>query len=158
MIPYCICFILKGSEVLMLNRVKAPTKGLWNGVGGKLEPEETPEQSVIREVMEETGIQIQYPKYTGIVSWNVDGINKGGMHVFITHLDPQIDYHTPLKMDEGILDWKEIDWVLEEDNYGVVSNIRHFLPDMIKSCEPLEFKCYYRNGQLDDVKELGLTR
>ncbi len=142
----------------MLNRVKAPNKGLWNGVGGKLEPDETPEQSVIREVMEETGMRIVTPKYTGVVSWDVEGIEKGGMHVFITQLEPHTEYPTPLKMDEGILEWKELEWVLAEDNMGVVSNIRHFLPEMMYTGEPLEFKCYYRHEQLDEVKELGLTR
>jgi 8-oxo-dGTP diphosphatase len=142
----------------MLNRIKAPNKGLWNGVGGKIEPVETPERGVIREIEEETGIEVQNPKYTGVVKWQLDGIDKGGMHVFIVDLDQDSDYPTPVQTDEGILDWKKLSWVLEEDNYGVVSNIRHFLPDMIRSKEPLEFQCYYRNGYLAEVKELGLTR
>lgn len=142
----------------MLNRVKAPNKGLWNGVGGKIEADETPERSVIREIEEETGIQVEIPKYTGVVKWQVDGLDKGGMHVFIVRVDQNTDYPTPVKMDEGILEWKELSWVLEEDNYGVVSNIRHFLPEMILSEEPLDFQCYYRNGYLEEVKELGLTR
>jgi len=42
----------------MLNREYAPTQGLWNGVGGKIEGEESPLECVIREVKEETGIEI----------------------------------------------------------------------------------------------------
>ncbi|WP_408007290.1 NUDIX hydrolase [Pseudalkalibacillus sp. A8] len=150
--------MIKGQEVLMLNRDKAPNKGLWNGVGGKLEPDETPEQSVIREVQEETGYCITSPRYGGIVRWEVDDKEIGGMHVFFVHLTEQNRYPTPVKMDEGILDWKGLSWVLEKDNLGVVSNIRYFLPEMLKNDEPCDFLCIYRNGRLEQVKEMGLTR
>lgn len=42
MYKYTLCFIKKGCQLLMLNRDSAPTKGLWNGVGGKIEANESP--------------------------------------------------------------------------------------------------------------------
>ncbi|MGP4081995.1 NUDIX hydrolase [Pseudalkalibacillus sp. R45] len=156
MIRFCICFLIKGSQVLMLNRNKAPNKGLWNGVGGKLELDETPEQSVIREVSEETGYRISSPYYGGIVRWEVDDKEIGGMHVFIVNISDEVTYPTPEKMDEGILDWKELSWVLDEDNQGVVSNIRHFLPDMLQGKEASDYLCIYRDGRLSHVKEMRL--
>ncbi len=142
----------------MLNRNKSPNKGLWNGVGGKLEPGESPEQSVIREVQEETGYCITSPRYGGIVRWEVDGKEVGGMHVFFVYLTEQNGYPTPVKMDEGILDWKELSWVVDEDNQGAVSNIRYFLPEMLGNEDPCDFLCIYRDGRLERVKEMGLTR
>ncbi len=43
----------------MLNREYAPAKGLWNGVGGKIKSGETSLESVIREIKEETGIDVK---------------------------------------------------------------------------------------------------
>jgi 8-oxo-dGTP diphosphatase len=42
-------------------------KGTWNGLGGKFEAGESPEECVIREVLEESGLTIQYPKYCGLL-------------------------------------------------------------------------------------------
>ena len=55
---YTICFIRNNDQILMLNRDFAPTQGLWNGVGGKIKENETPLQCVVREVKEETSIDI----------------------------------------------------------------------------------------------------
>lgn len=51
-----LCFIRKDDEILMLNREKAPLQGLWNGVGGKMEENETPMACILREIEEETGL------------------------------------------------------------------------------------------------------
>jgi 8-oxo-dGTP diphosphatase len=42
-------------------------EGKWNGLGGKFETGETPEECVIREVLEESGLSIQNPKYCGLL-------------------------------------------------------------------------------------------
>jgi 8-oxo-dGTP diphosphatase len=42
-------------------------EGKWNGLGGKLEPGETPEECVIREVLEESGLIIRNPKLCGLL-------------------------------------------------------------------------------------------
>ena len=41
-IPYTTCFVRCGESVLMLLRNRPPNAGLWNGVGGKISPGETP--------------------------------------------------------------------------------------------------------------------
>ena len=48
-IKYTLCFIKRDNEFLMLNRIKAPNMGLWNGVGGKLELNEDKFQGIKRE-------------------------------------------------------------------------------------------------------------
>ena len=42
-------------------------EGKWNGLGGKFEVGETPEECVIREVLEESGLSIQNPKFCGLL-------------------------------------------------------------------------------------------
>ena len=63
MYKYTICFIRKGNEILLLNRNKKPNMGMWNGVGGKIEENETPYKGIIRETLEETGIELPSVTY-----------------------------------------------------------------------------------------------
>ena len=42
-------------------------EGKWNGLGGKFEPEESPEECVIREILEESGLSIRNPKLCGLL-------------------------------------------------------------------------------------------
>ena len=54
----------------MLHRIEKANDihaGKWNGLGGKLEPGESPEQCVIREVREEAGLEIIHPRYHGLL-------------------------------------------------------------------------------------------
>ena len=56
----------------MLHRVKKKNdihNGRWNGLGGKIEAGETPEECVIREVKEESGLRIRNPKLRGILTF-----------------------------------------------------------------------------------------
>jgi 8-oxo-dGTP diphosphatase len=54
----------------MVHRNRKPNdihKGKWNGLGGKFEDGETPEECIIREVHEESGLAIQHPKLCGLI-------------------------------------------------------------------------------------------
>lgn len=67
-----LCYVKLGNQTLMLHRVKKKNdmhEGKWNGLGGKLELGETPEECVIREVEEEAGLQIKNPKLCGILTF-----------------------------------------------------------------------------------------
>lgn len=131
MYRYTICFLKQNNRLLMLNRNRPPVMGLWNGVGGKLENSETPLASVLREVLEETGIRLETASYKGVIEWHVNGQDPGGMYAFVAELPADLDYPTPRLTDEGILTWKDIDWLLHEQNEGVPENLPHFLPRML---------------------------
>ena len=45
---YTLCFLTRGDDILMLKRNHAPNRGLWNGVGGKIGPGETPVDAIGR--------------------------------------------------------------------------------------------------------------
>lgn len=56
----------------MLNRAMRPGdihSGKWNGLGGKLEPGESPEEGVQREVLEESGLRIERPQLVGLLTF-----------------------------------------------------------------------------------------
>lgn len=138
-IGYTICFIKRGEELLMLNRNSPPVCGMWNGVGGKLEEEETPLSCVRREVKEETGLTIDEEKfhYKGTISWVVDGERRGGMHAFVVRMHDDYGYQTPIEIDEGILTWKDVSWVFSEDNHGVSPMIPYYLPSLLKEVQEI---------------------
>lgn len=67
-----LCYVRSNGKTLMLHRNKKANdthKGKHNGLGGKFEPGETPEDCVIREVYEESGLTIKSPKLKGFLTF-----------------------------------------------------------------------------------------
>jgi 8-oxo-dGTP diphosphatase len=70
MILATLCYIKHNGRTLMVHRNKKANdihEGKWNGLGGKIEARETPDECVIREVLEESGLSIRNPKYCGLL-------------------------------------------------------------------------------------------
>jgi len=66
-----LCYIKKKGHTLLLHRNKKEkdiSKGKWQGVGGKIEHNESPEDAVKREALEETGLTIE-PILKGIITY-----------------------------------------------------------------------------------------
>lgn len=154
MLKYNICFIKRGEEILLLNREKKGWMGCWNGVGGKLEYGEDLNEAIRREVFEETGINEDKFDFKGIVTWVVNGIFSGGMYVYTKELDETYKYETPKNTEEGILDFKNITWVLDSNNEGLASNIPYFLPYILNEGNPYEYRCYFEGENLIEVDKL----
>ncbi len=69
-----LCYIRQSGRTLMIHRVKKENdihEGKWNGLGGKLEPGESPEECVIREVLEESGLRATRLHLKGILTFPV---------------------------------------------------------------------------------------
>ncbi len=65
-----ICHIVSGQKLLLLRKSKGLFgEGKWNAPGGKLRPNEDPEECAIREVLEETGLIVQEIKQDGILKF-----------------------------------------------------------------------------------------
>lgn len=67
-----LCYIRRAGKTLMIHRVKKQNdmhQGKWNGLGGKLEPGETPEECVIREIREEAGLSARNPQLRGFLTF-----------------------------------------------------------------------------------------
>lgn len=82
-VPRTLCFITHGDEVLMLRG--APTKRIWpgkyNGVGGHVEADEDIYTSAIREMKEETGLDVTDVRLGGVI--NIDAGQETGIIVFV---------------------------------------------------------------------------
>jgi 8-oxo-dGTP diphosphatase len=155
MLKYTICFIQRGEEILLVNREKSPWMGRWNGVGGKLEPNETPTDCVLREVEEETGIILDSVDYKGLVTWTVDENELGGMYAYVAKVPEDFHYPTPFLTREGILDWKEISWICHPDNFGV-ANIHYYLLAMLNDPENYDHRFIYEGDNVLDYQPVLL--
>ncbi len=85
MINTTLCYIYRDDEVLMLHRVKKKNDlnhDKWIGLGGKFEDRESPEDCVLREVREETGLTLTSWRYRGIVTFVSDLYETEYMHLF----------------------------------------------------------------------------
>jgi len=53
-----LCFLLRGNEVLLIRKKRGFGAGKYNGVGGRVEEGESPEEAAVREVLEEVGVRV----------------------------------------------------------------------------------------------------
>ena len=104
MIQSTLCYLERGDEYLMLHRVKKKNDmnhDKWLGVGGKFEDKESPEDCVLREVQEETGLTLTDYRYRGLVTFVSDEYPTEYMHLFTATGWTG----TPVECDEGELAW-----------------------------------------------------
>ena len=99
-----LCYIEQDGCYLMLHRIKKENdenKDKWIGIGGKFEDKESPEDCVLREALEETGLTLTAYRYRGLVTFVSDRWPTEYMHLF--HAD---GFSGQLKScDEGDLQW-----------------------------------------------------
>lgn len=88
MLNTTLCYITQGHQVLMLHRVKKEkdiNKDKWIGVGGKFEGTESPDECLLREVYEETGLTLTSWACRGVVTFLLetdDGVLGEFMYLF----------------------------------------------------------------------------
>ena len=116
-----ICYIINNkNEVLLRKKARGFGAGKWNGPGGKIDPGETPEESTIREVKEETGLVVKNLKKRGAIEFVFTENNdlNNYTHIFVCR-----DYAgEPRDLGEGKLKWYNIeeiplDKMWDDDKY-----------------------------------------
>lgn len=99
-----LCYMERDGRYLMLHRVVKENdinRDKWIGVGGHFEEAESPEDCLLREVREETGVLLTDYRFRGIVTF-VYGDTSEYMHLFTADgWDGEIDFDC----DEGVLEW-----------------------------------------------------
>lgn len=99
-----LCYVKRDGCTLMVHRNKKANdihEGKWNGLGGKFEPGETPEECVIREVQEESGLTIRNPRLCGLLMFPKFKGNDWYVFVFTAHeFDGEL-----IDSPEGSLEW-----------------------------------------------------
>ncbi len=99
-----LCYIEKDNAYLMLHRVKKENDenhDKWIGIGGKFEKDESPEDCILRETLEETGLTLTSYRYRGLITFVSDQWPTEYMHLFTAD-----GFTGELKLcDEGDLEW-----------------------------------------------------
>ena len=99
-----LCYITRGDEVLMLHRTKKEgdmNRDKWLGIGGKLEENESPDDCLLREALEETGLNLTSRACRGVVTFLSDRYEGEYMYLFTAD-----GFEGDLKeCDEGDLQW-----------------------------------------------------
>ena len=83
--------VLRGNEVLLIQRGKAPNKGQWSIPGGKQRLGETIVQAVHRELLEETRVKIKQPALLDVVDVIMPD-DKGEIQYHYTLVDYQAEW------------------------------------------------------------------
>lgn len=99
-----LCYIEKEDQYLMLHRIKKENdvnKDKWIGVGGHFEEAETPEECLLREVKEETGLTLTDWRLRGVISFLSDVCQPEYMFLYTA------DGYTGnlSECEEGVLEW-----------------------------------------------------
>lgn len=149
---YTLCFLTRGETVLMLHRRFPPNRGLWNGVGGRLEPGETPLRGALREVEEETGFRLESLTPRGILTWEGFETLPGGLYLFTA----EAPAGEPRQNNEGDLAWQPIAWACAAPE--VVSNLHIVLPRLLRGDPPARYHFVYAGGEITHywVKRIGI--
>ena len=101
-----VCYLERGTQYLLLHRTKKENDenaGKWIGVGGKCEENESPEDCMLREVREETGLSVTQHRLRGVITFVSDAWEGQYMYLFTAS-----KWHGALTdCDEGELAWVE---------------------------------------------------
>ena len=104
-----LVYLKRDGKTLMLHRVKKENdyhEGKYNGLGGKLDPGESPEDCAIRETREESGLDLVDPVLKGFITFpNFDGVDDWYVFLFVgTHFSGEM-----IESPEGNLEWIDDD-------------------------------------------------
>ncbi len=140
-----LCYIEKDGCYLMLHRVKKQkdvNKDKWIGIGGGFFEDESPEECVKREALEETGLVLKDPKLLSVVTFVCEGAETEQMFLF-----KSFDFDGELiDCDEGVLEWISKDRLYGLDLWA---GDRIFLRRIEKDCDFFTLKLVYsKNGEL----------
>jgi 8-oxo-dGTP diphosphatase len=143
-----LCYVIADNKTLMLHRIKKKNdmhEGKWNGLGGKFEQGETPEDCVIREVKEESGLLIKNPKMHGFITFPLfDGIKDWYVFVFTAR-----EFEGKLiDSTEGKLEWIPNDKLLDLNLWEGDKNFINWL----QGDKFFSAKFVYENGGLKDFE------
>ena len=139
-----LCYIENDGCYLMLHRTKKKNDGSfekWLGVGGKIEPGESPEECILRETKEETGLNLTDYKYRGKVNFYSDQWEDEIMYLYTaTGYTGQL-----IECNEGELQWIPMNQVM---NLKLWEGDKIFLKLLIENAPFFNMEVHYKGDEL----------
>ena len=132
-----LCLIQDGNRVLLQNRIKEDWKG-YTFPGGHVEPSESFVDAVIREMKEETGLNILNPKIVGIKQFPIEG----GRYIVLLFKATEFTGNVS-SSEEGEMEWIDVDKLSE---INVVEDF-HDLMKVLNDPDLNEFQYTIEDGE-----------
>lgn len=148
MVNTTLCYIEKDNKYLMLHRTKKENdlnEGKWIGVGGKFEPNETPEECLLREVKEETDLTLTSYRLRAVITFVSDKWGTEYMYLFTADaFTGEIG-----SCNEGDLEWVDKDKILDLPTW---EGDRIFLEKLLDNAGFFTVKVVYEGDKLVESK------
>jgi len=139
-----LCYLRQGRRTLMIHRMKKDNDmhaGKWNGLGGKFEAGETPEECAIREIREESGLSAKNLDLKGFLTFPAFA-NEEDWYAFVFVVE-QFEGDV-IDSPEGHLEWIDTDKLLD---LNLWEGDRIFLP-WLEESDFFSGKFVYEDGKL----------
>lgn len=144
MINTTLCYIEKDNKYLMLHRTKKENdlnEGKWIGVGGKFEKGETPEECLLREVKEETGLTLIKCRLRAVITFILNEWGTEYMYLFTAN-----EFSGELReCNEGDLQWVDKKDILK---LNIWNGDKIFLKKLIEEDNFFTLKVVYDGDRL----------
>lgn len=117
-------------KLLLVKRNKKPYPNMWNGIGGKIEVDETPIEAAIRECKEETGLTMINPKL--LVTYVYPESNPMNSNTHLSVIYDFIDIEEVEDNYEGHYEWKDIEFALDFNSKEIAgcSNLAQMIKEI----------------------------
>ena len=118
------------NKIFLVKRNKEPYKNCWNGIGGKIENNETWQEAAIRECKEETNVSLVSPKL--LVTYVYPETNIRNKETKLNIVYDFIDEIEVEDNEEGHYEWKNIDFVMDINSKSIagLSNLNQFVKEI----------------------------
>lgn len=124
--------VIYKDKFLLIKRIKWPYKNLWSLPGGKIELGEHPQETVVREIKEETNLKVEFIAIRGVVSEIFYNKNKAEGHFVMWVCETRSTTDKATEQDEG-----EVKWFTKEE---LVKNKAKIIPSDYKMVETFFLK------------------
>ena len=148
MLNTTLCYVLRGNQVLMLHRVKKKNdlnKDKWIGIGGKFEGMESPDECLLREAKEETGLTLTSYACRGVVTFLTENPEEGEYMYLFTADGFEGDM---IECNEGDLQWVPREFV---QNLPTWEGDRIFLNLLFENAPFFLLTLRYDHGSLKEA-------
>jgi len=151
LIPAVLVYLEQGSRTLMIHKQQSSSfhQGKWNGLGGKIEGDESPREAALREIKEESGLTLAPLRLQARGVLQFPNFKPGKAEDWVVYVfsgsvsDAEAKAVNPV-CDEGALNWVETSELLQ---LNLWPGDLHFLP-YVQRREPFLGTLWYRDGEV----------